>query len=149
RGEDRPRVRPGHGDRSGRPRDRTGGGGPVPALRPDRGGRGGGERADPEPAGGDRLRHRPGLPVQPAALVRPAGGMVPRPRRAGAGGGVGGGGGTAAACRTVTGARIPGFANDGVVVYSYPGAPSAEVQAPLAQSAERLHGKEKVYGSIP
>jgi hypothetical protein len=22
-------------------------------------------------------------------------------------------------------------------------------QAPLAQSAERLHGKEKVYGSIP
>ena len=23
------------------------------------------------------------------------------------------------------------------------------IQAPLAQSAERLHGKEKVYGSIP
>jgi hypothetical protein len=25
----------------------------------------------------------------------------------------------------------------------------AHVGAPLAQSAERLHGKEKVYGSIP
>jgi hypothetical protein len=25
----------------------------------------------------------------------------------------------------------------------------AHQQAPLAQSAERLHGKEKVYGSIP
>ena len=29
-----------------------------------------------------------------------------------------------------------------------PGARSA-ADAPLAQSAERLHGKEKVYGSIP
>jgi hypothetical protein len=26
---------------------------------------------------------------------------------------------------------------------------TGERQAPLAQSAERLHGKEKVYGSIP
>ncbi len=26
---------------------------------------------------------------------------------------------------------------------------SFSVVAPLAQSAERLHGKEKVYGSIP
>ena len=29
-----------------------------------------------------------------------------------------------------------------------PGVP-VDADAPLAQSAERLHGKEKVYGSIP
>ena len=32
---------------------------------------------------------------------------------------------------------------------SAPGRPCATRRAPLAQSAERLHGKEKVYGSIP
>src|SRR5215472_3414165 len=32
---------------------------------------------------------------------------------------------------------------------SAPGRPGATRRAPLAQSAERLHGKEKVYGSIP
>ena len=36
------------------------------------------------------------------------------------------------------------FSRDVGDVYSYPCA-----RAPLAQSAERLHGKEKVYGSIP
>lgn len=39
----------------------------------------------------------------------------------------------------------------GPVVYCFPCAVPHGVigQAPLAQSAERLHGKEKVYGSIP
>ena len=46
----------------------------------DRGRRGRGERADARAARGDRLRHRPGLPVQPAAAVRAARGLA-RARR--------------------------------------------------------------------
>ena len=52
RGQDRPVVRAGHGDRPRRPRDRAGGRRPGPPLRPRRRGRGRGERAHPRPARG-------------------------------------------------------------------------------------------------
>ena len=104
-----------------------------------------------EPARGHRLRDRPGLPVQPAAAVRAAGGLARRPDRAGAGAGRRGpaaaGGAAEHRADDTSGIR---FHRPSRAVYSYPCAPRGRSrEAPLAQSAERLHGKEKVYGSIP
>src|SRR5205085_10675233 len=99
--------------------DRAGRGGPVPALRAGRGRGGRGERTDADPARRDRLRHRAGLPLQPAAVVRPAGGLVRSEDRARAD--LGRRGGTAAARGAVT-RRLTRLAIGRVVVYSYPGA---------------------------
>jgi hypothetical protein len=42
--------------------------------------------------------------------------------------------------------RLSDYLNAAPTVYGYG---ARKPPAPLAQSAERLHGKEKVYGSIP
>ncbi len=49
------------------------------------------------------------------------------------------------------GYRSPGVRHCTVIESNRPESPCCFLRqpAPLAQSAERLHGKEKVYGSIP
>ena len=46
----------------------------------------------------------------------------------------------------------PSLAGERIAAIGSEGSPACNLErrlAPLAQSAERLHGKEKVYGSIP
>ena len=81
-----------------------------------------------------------------------AGHLVCERARQGGGGSGRGGSGRAGG---VTSCML-GWRGDAVLtgVFSSPGdragrAARVSAQAPLAQSAERLHGKEKVYGSIP
>ena len=140
-----------------RPGHRAGGGRPRPALRPARWWPRAWRASWPVTLLEEhRLRHRPGLPVQPGAAVRAVRGLAARLP-------------DGAPCRPVTSPsrerarafaegrrlRASGTAVRAVGGSDFPTRPGAvysyraQSRAPLAQSAERLHGKEKVYGSIP
>ena len=76
-------LRAGHGDRLRRPGDRPRGGDLSRQFGLTVVAEGVESELTLDLLRGDRLRDRPGLPVQPAAAVRAAGGLVRRPDRAG------------------------------------------------------------------
>ena len=138
---------------AGRPGDRAGGGGPGPALRPGRGGRGRGERADASACSRSWAATSARASCS-AGRCRTSGsrpGSRPRPSRSPTGAL---GDGRRRGPRSGGCARVPVAADAAARdLISRPVRRRVLLpgrsRAPLAQSAERLHGKEKVYGSIP